>query len=343
MKALLFHDHGGTDVLRYEDFPTPEPGPGQVQVRLHAAALNRLDIWVREGWKGLKLAYPHISGADGAGEISALGEGVEEFKIGQRVVINANLSCGECEYCLAGKDNMCTSWHLLGETVRGTFAEYVVVPAGNVLPLPDSFAAVDAAAAGLVFHTAWHSLITRGKLKAGETLLVVGASGGVNTAVIQIGRFAGATVYAVGSSAEKLALAEKLGAQVLIDRSDEENWSKAAYMASGRVGLDVVVDNVGAGTFNMSLRAARRGGRILTVGNTAGATFEIDNRYIFGKHLSVIGSTMGTHRDFAKVMGLIFAGKLKPVVDRRYPLREMAAAQERLESGQQMGKIVLDI
>lgn len=343
MKALLFYEHGGADVLRYEDFPTPQPGPGQVQVKLHAAALNRMDLWVREGWRGLKLEYPHFSGADGAGEISALGEGVAELAVGQRVVINASLSCGDCAFCLAGEDNMCTSWHLLGETVRGTFAEYAVVPSRNVLPLPDSFAVEDAAAAGLVFHTAWHSLITRGKLQAGETLLVVGASGGVNTAAIQIANFAGATVYAVGSSTAKLALAEKLGAHVLIDRSEEEDWSKSVYLATGKVGVDVVVDNVGAGTFPMGMRAAKRGGRILTVGNTAGAVFEVDNRYIFGKHLSIIGSTMGTHQDFARVMGLIFAGKLHPVVDRRYPLRDVAAAQERLERGQQMGKIVIDI
>jgi NADPH:quinone reductase-like Zn-dependent oxidoreductase len=340
---MLFHEHGGTDVLQHAEFPTPEPGPGQVQIRLKAAALNRLDLWVREGWPGLKLEYPHISGADGAGEIRALGDGVSDLEVGQRVVINANISCGECAYCLAGKDNMCDSWHLLGETIRGTFAEFVVVPARNALPLPESFDAGEAAAAGLVFHTAWHSLITRGGLRAGESLLVVGASGGVNTAAIQVAKLAGAHVYAVGSSAEKLALAEDLGADVLIDRSEHENWSKAVYLASGKVGVDVVVDNVGAGTFPSSLRTAKKGGRILTVGNTGGPKFEIDNRYIFGKHLSIIGSTMGTHEDFATVMGLVFDGQLKPVVDRRYPFQEMPAAQERLEAGEQMGKIVIEI
>jgi NADPH:quinone reductase-like Zn-dependent oxidoreductase len=343
LKAILFHEHGGTDVLQYADFPRPEPGPGQVQVRLRAAALNRLDLWVREGWPGLNLEYPHVSGADGAGEVSALGEGVTDFNVGQRVVINANISCGTCAYCLAGKDNMCDSWHLLGETIRGTFAEYVVVPSHNLLPLPDSFDAGEAAAAGLVFHTAWHSLITRGGVRAGESLLVVGASGGVNTAAIQVAKLAGARVYVVGSSSEKLALAEDLGADVLIDRSKDENWSKAIYLASGKVGVDVVVDNVGAGTFPSSLRAARKGGRILTVGNTGGPKFEIDNRYIFGRHISIMGSTMGTHEDFATVMALIFDGRLKPVVDRRYPLGELPTAEERLEAGEQMGKIVVDI
>lgn len=343
MKAILFDEHGGPQVMRYADFPAPEPGPGQVQVRLHAAALNRLDLWVREGWPGLKLEYPHIPGADGAGELSAIGPGVEELQPGLRVVINSNLGCGRCSYCRAGKDNMCREWHLLGETIRGTYAEYVVVPAANVLTLPDDFAFEAAAAAGLVFHTAWHSLITRAKLQAGESLLVVGASGGVNTASIQIAKLAGAKVYVVGSNAKKLELAEALGADVLVDRSKEDNWSKAVYQTSDRQGIDVVVDNVGAGTFPLSMRAARSGGRILTVGNTAGPKFEIDNRFIFGKHLSILGSTMGTHTDFSTVMQLIFDGKLRPVLDQQFPLRDAAAAHARLAAGEQMGKITLAV
>lgn len=343
MKAIYFHEHGGIDVLQYGDLPTPQPGRGEVLIRLHAAALNRLDLWVREGWPGLKLEYPHISGADGAGEIAALGEGVRSLSVGERVVINGNLSCGECDYCLAGQDNMCRRWHLLGETVRGTLAEYVVVPERNALPLPEGFPYGHAAAASLVFLTAWHSLITRGGLSAGETVLVVGASGGVNTASIQIAKLSGARVFVVGSSKEKLALAESLGADVLIDRSQEENWSKAVYGQSGRRGVDVVVDNVGAGTFPLSLRALRKGGRLLTVGNTGGAKFELDNRFIFGKHLSIVGSTMGTHQDFATVMPLVFEGRLQPVIDRHFPLQETAAAQTRLEAGEQMGKIVIDI
>jgi NADPH:quinone reductase-like Zn-dependent oxidoreductase len=343
LKAVLFHSHGRPEVLAYSDFPAPEPMPGQVQVRLRAAALNRADLWVREGWPGLKLEYPHIPGADGAGEVSSLGEGVTDLEVGDRVVINSSISCGACSHCLAGKDNLCHEWHLLGETMRGTYAEYVVVPAINLLPLPKTMGYEEAAAASLVFHTAWHSLITRGHLGKGESVLVVGASGGVNTASIQVAKYIGAKVYVVGSTPEKLALAESHGADELIDRSREENWSKAVYLATERQGVDVVVDNVGAGTMPLSLRAARKGGRILTVGNTGGAKFEIDNRYIFGKHLSVLGSTMGTHTDFATVMGLIFEGKLKPVLDRQYPLKEAAAAQERLAAGQQMGKITLGI
>jgi NADPH:quinone reductase-like Zn-dependent oxidoreductase len=259
------------------------------------------------------------------------------------------LSCGRCEFCIAGQDNLCRNWQLLGETVRGTYAEYVAVPAGNLYPIPEGFGAIpegfgfhQAAAAGLVFHTAWHSLIVRGALRAGETVLVVGASGGVNSAAIQIAKLAGAVVYAAGSDAGKLEIAKACGADFLIDRSQEENWSKTVYTMTGKRGVDVVVDNVGT-TFPQSFRAARKGGRILTVGNTGGPKFEIDNRFIFGKHLSIIGSTMGTRGDFSTVMELIFAGKLKPVIDRTYPLREARSAHERLERNEQRGKVVLEI
>lgn len=342
MKAVLFHQHGDVDVLQYADFPTPEPRPGEVLVRLRAAALNRLDLWVREGWQGIRLEYPHIPGADGAGEVAALGEGVEGWSVGDRVVINSNLSCGKCAYCQAGLDNRCDSWGLLGETRRGTYAEYVSVPARNLFPLPSGFDEHQAAAAGLVFHTAWHSLITRGNLRPAETVLIVGASGGVNTACIQIARLTGATIYVVGSNPDKLARAEALGAHFLIDRSKDENWSRVVYQMTGKRGVDVVVDNVGT-TFPQSFRAARKGGRILTVGNTGGARFEIDNRFVFARHLSLIGSTMGTLQDFNVVMSLIFAGKLKAVIDQTFHLSEAAAAQARLARGEQFGKITLDI
>lgn len=342
MKAVFIKEHGGLDALIYDELQTPSPGPGEALVRLEAAALNRLDLWVREGWPGIKIQYPFILGADGAGEIAALGEGVSGLEVGMKVVLNANLGCGTCEYCRAGLENQCAAWGLLGETKSGTYAEYVVMPAKNLLPMPEHFDPHQAAAAGLVFHTAWHSLLVRGGLKPGETVLVVGASGGVNTASIQIAKLAGATVYVVGSNEGKLALAASLGADVLIDRSEEENWSKAIYKLTERRGVDVVVDNVGT-TYYHSFRAAAKGGRILTVGNTGGPKFEIDNRYIFGKHLSLIGSSMGTINDFKTVMGMVFEGKLKPVVDKTFPLSEARAAHERLESGEQMGKVTLAI
>lgn len=340
MKAVLFQAHGGPEVLEYAEIATPEPGAGEVLVRLHAAALNRLDLWVRDGWPGIKLQLPHIPGADGAGVVAATGMGVSHWNEGDRVVINANLSCGECEYCISGRDHMCRKWQLLGETTRGTYAEYIVVPERNLIRVPEDFSLEGAAAAALVYQTAWHSLITRGGLKAGETVLIVGASGGVNTASIQIAVMAGAEVIVVGSGEKKLELAASLGAKQLIDRSREENWSKTVFEITGRQGVDVVVDNVGS-TFMYSFRAAKKGGRILTVGNSGGPKIEIDNRFMFSKHLSLLGSTMAPRSEVETVMRLVFEGKLRPVIDRSYPLADAAAAQERLAQGAQMGKITL--
>lgn len=357
MKVVLFRQHGGPEVLEYTDFPTPEPKAGNALIRLHASALNRVDVMVRNGWPGLKLEMPHINGADGAGEIIAFGNGARELlasassaqetdglrlEIGDRVVINANLGCGTCEFCLAGKDNLCRDWHLLGETVRGTYAEYISIPIKQLYRLPTDFDYHQAAAAALVYQTAWHSLLKRGKLQSGETVLVLGAGGGVNTASVQIAKYIGAHVIVVGSTAKKLELAESIGADVLIDRSNEADWSKAVFLATNKRGVDVAVDNVGT-TFMQSLRALRKGGRLLTVGNSAGPKFEIDNRYLFAKHLSIIGSTMSTLDDFKEVMDLIVIGKLKPIIDCTYSLRDAAFAQERLWNHENFGKITLDI
>ncbi len=342
MKAVLFRQHGGPDVLEYTDFPTPEPNAGEVLVRLHAAALNRVDVFVRNGWPGIKLELPHINGADGAGEIAALGSDVLGFNVGDRVVINANFGCGKCEFCLNKQDNLCRDWHLLGETIRGTYAEYVCLPARQLFKLPHGFEFRSAAAAALVYQTAWHSMVRRGEVKAGETVAIVGAGGGVNSASIQIGKYLGARVIVIGSNAEKLSQAESLGADLLIDRSKEEDWSKAVFIATEKRGVDVVVDNVGT-TFPLSLRALRKGGRLLTVGNSGAPRFEIDNRFIFAKHLSIIGSTMSTLEDFNEVMSLVTAGKLRPVLDKTFPLKDAGAAQERLWCSENFGKITLDI
>jgi NADPH:quinone reductase-like Zn-dependent oxidoreductase len=343
LKAVFFHTHGGIDVLEYGDLETPLPSPNEVQIKLQVSALNHSDIWVRKGWPGLNLKMPHILGGDGAGLVSKLGSAVTDFKHGDRVVINPSIGCGVCAICLSGEDNYCKDWHLLGESIPGTNAEYVVVPAKNLLRVPDGFELRMAAAAGLVYLTAWHSLVTRGNLKADETVLIVGASGGVNTASIQVAKYLGSCVFVVGSNKEKLALAKSLGADELIDRSQDQDWSERVWALTDKKGVDVVVDNVGAGAYPMSMRAARKGGRILTVGNTGGAVFEIDNRYIFGKHLSIIGSTMGTIQDFNHVMSLVFQGHLEPVFDREFPLSEASKAQHRLETGTQMGKITLAI
>jgi NADPH:quinone reductase-like Zn-dependent oxidoreductase len=347
MKVVLFHRHGGPEVLEYADFPTPELKPGEALIRLHSAALNRVDVMVRNGWQGLKLEMPHIPGADGAGEIIGLGvsaseKGPSQLGVGDCVVINANLGCGKCEYCLNGRDNMCRDWHLLGETVRGTYAEYIALPIEQLYKLPKGFDYHQAAAAALVYQTAWHSLIDRGGLQKGETVLVVGAGGGVNTASVQIAKWIGAQVIVVGSDAKKLERAESIGADILVDRSKQEDWSKAVFLATNKRGVDVVVDNVGT-TFMQSLRVLRKGGRLLTVGNSSGPKFEFDNRYMFAKHLSIIGSTMSTLDNFREVMNLIIAGELRPVMDKTYPLKDAAAAQERLWKNENFGKITLDI
>lgn len=264
------------------------------------------------------------------------------MEIGDSVVINPNLGCGKCEFCLAGRDNLCRDWHLLGETVRGTYAEYVAVPARQLYKLPAGFNAHQAAAAALVYQTAWHSLVVRGNLQKDETLLIVGAGGGVNTASLQIAKYLGAKVVMVGSDAGKLEKAMSIGADITIDRLQEADWSKSVFLATAKRGVDAVVDNVGT-TFMQSLRALRKGGRLLTVGNSAGPRIEIDNRYVFAKHLSIIGSTMSTIAEFNEVMDLIVAGELKPVLDSTYPLEDAAKAQERLWRNENFGKITLDI
>ncbi len=345
MKAVLFHQHGGPEVLQYTDFPTPEPKTGEALIRLRAAALNRMDVFVRNGWAGLKLEMPHINGADGAGEVVAMNLPAEEqteIKVGDRVAINANLGCGECEFCKNGKDNLCKKWHLLGETVRGTYCQYICLPIRQLYKLPNDFDFHQSAAAALVYQTAWHSLVSRGKVTAGETVAIVGAGGGVNSASIQIAKYLGAKVIVIGSHSKKLEQAERLGADILIDRSKEEDWSKAVFLATQKQGVDVIVDNVGT-TFPLSFRALKKGGRLLTVGNSGAPKFEIDNRYIFAKHLSILGSTMSTLAEFSQAMDLVVAGKLKPIIDQTFDLKDAAQAQERLWRGENFGKITLDI
>jgi NADPH:quinone reductase-like Zn-dependent oxidoreductase len=342
MKAVLLHEHGGPEVLAYADSDAPRPGPGEVQIEVRAIAMNRADLWVREGWPGIKLEYPHILGADAAGVIGELGEGAAEagLQVGQRVAVNPTMSDGTCEFCRAGQDNLCPNFGILGEHLPGTYREMLVVPARNLLALPDHVPFETAAAASLVYLTAWHSLVEKGRVQAGETVLVVGAGGGVNVASIQIAKLKGATVYVVGSSDEKLARAEEMGADALINRH-EEDWSKAIFSLTGRRGVDVVVDNVGQATWFNSIRALRKGGRMLVVGNTSGPKVEVDIRYVFGKHVSILGSTMGTHETFRTVMPLVFDGTLTPVIDRTFPLQDARAAHEYFDGGALFGKVVL--
>ncbi len=340
MRALGFHEHGDLSKLQVLDVPAPEPGPGEVRLRVHAAALNRLDLFVLKGWKGLELAKPHVGGSDAAGVVDKVGPGVTAWKPGDRVVVWASLSCGHCAYCRQGEVSLCREHRLIGEHTRGVFAEFAVVPVANLKRVPDGFPLEQAAAASLAFLTAWRMLVTRARLRAGESVLVVGAGGGVNTAAIQIAKLAGARpIHVVGTSEAKLKAALDLGADHGLLASTA--WEKEIGRLTDRRGVDVVVDNVGAATWSRTLRAAARGGRIVTVGGTTGYDFPMEVNQVFWKQLSILGSTMGTRDEFDTVMDLVFAGRLRAVIDGAFPLERGAEAYRRLAEGGAEGKVVL--
>ena len=340
MKALYFEEHGELDVIQYGDVPEPETGPGQIKIRVRATALNYLDIWMRRGWPGLKLEMPHWCGADVAGEIVELGEGVTGWQVGQRVVAEPGVNSFEDEYTRRGENCLSPGYHIIGENQRGGAAEYIVLPSGALEAIPDEVDFPEAAAPLLVTLTAWRMLIHRAAVRPGESVLVVGSGGGVNSMSIQVAKFAGAFVYAVASDEKKAQLAKELGADFVLDRS-QVDWGREIYKLTGKRGVDVVVDNVGQATLMKSMQALARSGRVVIVGNTSGPQIEIDIRLIFGKQISLIGSTMGTHQDFKDVLALLWAGKLKPVIDRVMPLSEGREAYEIMQQGDQLGKIVL--
>ena len=340
MKALYFEQHGELDVVKYGDVPDPDPDPGEALIRVRACALNFLDIWVRRGWPGLDLEMPHWCGADVAGEIAGIGPDVSDWQVGQRVVVDPGINLSEDEHSRRGEDSVSSDYHILGEHMRGGAAEYLKVPIGNLAAIPDAYDFVDAAAPILVTLTAWRMLMHRAALRAGESVLVVGAGDGVNSMAIQIAKLAGATVYVVAANAEKTERARQLGADVVLDRS-LVSWGKEIYKLTAKRGVDVVVDNVGKATITTSMQAVARGGRIVIVGNTSGPQTEIDIRFIFGKQISLIGSTMGSHQDFHDVMHLLWSGRLKPVIHCVMPLSEGQEAYRMMEAGRQFGKIVL--
>lgn len=340
MKALYFDEHGELDVVKYGDVPDPKPGSGEVVVKVRACALNFLDIWVRRGWPGLQLKMPHWCGADVAGEIVELGEQVTDWQEGQRVVVDPGVNLLQDEYTRRGEDSVSPGYHVLGEHMRGGAAEFLAISTNNLAVLPDDTDFPDAAAPLLVGLTAWRMLMHQAGLRAGESVLVVGSGGGVNSIAIQIAKLAGAIVYVVASNPEKSELAHQLGADFVLDRS-QVNWGKEIYKLTSKRGVDLVVDNVGKATINTSMMAVARGGRIVIVGNTSGPHAEIDIRYIFGKQISLIGSTMGSHQDFRDVLKLLWAGKIKPVIHQVLPLSEGKEAYKMMEEGRQFGKIVL--
>lgn len=340
MKAAYFERHGDPDVLQVGELPDPRPGPGEVLVEVAAVALNHLDLWTRRGLPGLELEMPHVGGSDIAGRVVERGAGVEGWEEGTRVVVNPSLWCGECEWCARGEHSLCRAFRILGEHVPGGCAERVVVPARNLLAVPDGVELETAAAAPLVYQTAWRALVTRARLRPGETLLVTGASGGVSTAAIQIGVLAGARVFAVTSGPENVRRVRELGAAVAIDRLEEE-FSRRAWRESGKRGVDVVIDGVGEAMWEGAVRALAPGGRLVSYGATTGAEGRLDIRRLFWKQVQVIGSTMAGRGDFEAVMRQVFAGRLVPVVDEVLPLDRIREAHERLEAGGVFGKLVL--
>lgn len=338
MKAAVFHEHGGADVLRIEDIATPVPQPGEVLIRVRAAALNHLDIWTRRGLP-MEITMPHIGGSDIAGVVEAVGAGVTGVQTGARVVVNPSLSCGECAWCRAGEESLCANYQIIGEHTNGGFAEYVSVPALNLFPIPDRYGFDQAAAAPLVFLTAWRALTSKGRVRAGNSVLVTGASGGVATAAVQIARHLGARVYAL-TTAENIERVKSLGADVVYDR-DAVDFSRQIWKDTNKRGVDVVIDSVGEVIWPASVRALARGGRLVVYGATTGYRAELDLRAVFWKQIEVLGTTMSNRSEFEEVMRLVFSGSLKPVVDTVMPLSEIRTAHERLERGEQFGKIVL--
>ena len=338
MKAIRFHQHGDLDVLRLEEVEDPTPLPGEVLVRVKACALNHLDLWQRRGIPGVPL--PHIVGSDISGVV-VRGEspGVAE---GQRVLVQPGISCGRCVACLAGRDNECRSYGLIGYQSEGGYAELVTVPVENIVPLPDQVGFVEAAAFPITFLSAWHMLVTRAGVRPGETVLVLAGGSGVGQAAIQVARSQGARVIATAGTPEKLARARELGAEEVIDHY-RDDIPREIRRYTDRRGVDVVCEHVGQATWESSMKSLRRGGRLVTCGATSGPSVSIDIRHLFSRQISLIGSYMGRKGELLQAAELFFEGRFTPVVDRTYPLAEAAEAQRRLEDQAQFGKIVLEV
>jgi NADPH:quinone reductase-like Zn-dependent oxidoreductase len=339
MRALYFAEHGDVDRLQHGERPLPEPGPGQVRVRLQAAALNHLDLFVLGGLPGAGIPLPHIGGADGAGVVDALGEEVTGVEVGQEVVFDPGLSCGRCEQCRRGEQSLCLSFGVLGEQTDGAFAEAVVVAAAALARRPAHLDWHEAAAFGLTFLTAWRMLIVRGGLRPGETVLVHGIGSGVSLACLQLAKLAGARVLVTSRSPDKLRRAVELGADGCIPAGADV--AREVRRLTDRRGAEVVVDTVGEATWLQSLKSAAKGGRVLTCGATSGPNPAEEIRLIFWNQLSVVGSTMGSREDWRQLVAAVNAHRLRPVVDTVFALADGRAAYQRLQRGEQFGKIVL--
>ncbi|MDR3749582.1 MAG: zinc-binding dehydrogenase [Acidobacteriota bacterium] len=338
MKAVRIHEFGGPEVLKYEDIPEPELRKNHVLVRARACALNHLDLWVRKGLPGVKL--PHILGSDVAGEVVECGEYVTDLNEGTRVLLAPMVFCGHCEQCNQGRQNFCARFAVLGNGVDGGNCELIAVPRVNVIPIPDTLEFVQAASVPLVFLTAWHMLLGRAGLKAGQTVLVLGAGSGVGSAAIQICKMLSAEVITTAGDEHKLAKARELGADHTIDHYKQKIGDQVRRI-TGKRGVDIVFEHVGQATWKESLKSLKHGGTLVTCGATTGFEGNLDLRFLFSRQLTLLGSYMGAMGELDEVLKHVFAGKLKPVVDRTFPLSETRAAHEYLESSEQFGKVVL--
>jgi NADPH:quinone reductase-like Zn-dependent oxidoreductase len=337
MKAVRFHEHGGADVLRYEEAPDPELRGGDVLVRVRACGLNHLDLWNRRGV--VKLPLPHISGADIAGEIVASSD--PGLPAGRRVMLQPGLSCGRCLACLEGRDNECPRYDVLGSQSDGGYGELVRAPLQNVIPLPAAIGLVEAAAFPLTFLTAWHMLVTRARIRPGDHVLVLAAGSGVGQAAIQIAVLHGARVFATAGSEEKLARAREIGATEVVNHHTQDLPAEMRRLTGNR-GVDIVVEHVGTATWDRSLKCLARGGRLITCGATTGYDAKIDLRFLFARQLTLMGSYMGTKGELARAAPFFFSGQLRPIVDRTFPLPDAREAQVHLEKSLQFGKVVLE-
>src|SRR5712692_5389149 len=342
MKAVRFHTFGGIEVLRFEEAPKPAPGPNEVLLQIRVAGLNHLDIWVRNGARERKIPLPHIPGSDASGVVAEDGSGVDHIKPGDSVLISPGISCGHCVLCLGGRDNICQSYHLLGTLEDGTYAEFTKIPAVNAVPIPAGMDFIQAAAVPLVFLTAWHMLVTLAQLRNGESVLVHGAGSGVGSAAIQIAKLHGARVIATAGSDEKLAKAKELSADELINYREKDFVDEVRRLTEKR-GVDVVFEHVGGEVFEKSITVLTKGGRLVTCGATTEYRGTVDLRYVYSRHLTIHGSYLGTKRELHEVLKFFESGKLRPVIDKIFPLAEAAEAQRRMEERKNFGKIVLRV
>ena len=336
---MVLREHGGPEVLQLEQLAVPEPGPGEVRVRVHAVALNHLDVWTRRGGPAFKVEFPHRLGADIAGVVDALGAGASAT-VGAKVVVQPGVSCGRCAACLGGHDNLCRRYSILGEHRQGGYAEYVVVPEVNLAPYPERLDFSQAAAVILPFLTAWQMVVHKARVAPGDVVLVHGAGSGIGVAAIQIAKLHGARVIATAGTDDKAARARALGADVAINYVTTDFAAEVRALTDKR-GVDAVIEHVGGNVFAASIRAVRNGGRIITCGATAGFHPAIDLRHIFFRQIEVLGSTMGSKADLLAVLSHVAAGRLAPVVDRVMPLAEAAEAHRLLENRAAFGKLVL--